>query len=161
MPKSQAGSDPALNDERSAMHRPVMRSTQRDELVRVVLAALGARHQMVRVDVNRVTTPRHDAAVVVAPQHQASDGWRDGLTGTGQSRAHVVGLNSRVDVRRDCRRARVGVCWDCRRAQGAGRSVNATDVLCVARCHLDYLRPYVDQLAISVQGSALAALAHR
>jgi hypothetical protein len=109
-----------------------MRSTQGDELVRVVLTALGARHQMVSVDMNRAPTSRHHATPMITPQHQAADGRWDGLDGTQQSRAHV-----------------------------GGHSVDVTDSLRIVGRHLDDLRRNVNLLAIALHASPPAALAHR
>ncbi len=149
-----------------------MRRAEGDEIVGVVPAAIGARVQVVEVDKGRVSTPRNHAAPVVPPEHQPAGGRRDGLDRARSFRAHVGHFRARVGVRLggprarvgariDCLRARVGARMDCLRARVGARTIETTDVLCIASRHLDHFRPDVDLLAVSLHRSTLAALAHR
>ena len=74
MPESQAITDPAFDAERTAVESSVMRATKGDEVVRIVLTALGPRLQVMQVDVDGMSAPRNHAAPVITPDHQSPDG---------------------------------------------------------------------------------------
>jgi hypothetical protein len=135
--ESQGLADRAFNDERPSMHRPMVGATERDELIGVVPAALGARYQVMQVDVGRVPAARHHAAPVIASQHVPADSWRDGL---GRARQ-----GGRMD-------APVGV---------DRLLVEPTELLSIAGRHLDDLGLDLDGLAASLHGSPPAVLADR
>src|SRR5688572_1521455 len=56
------------------MHGAMVGAAEYDEAVRVVIAALGARLQVVHIDEMRVLAARNDTAPVIAPYHLPSHG---------------------------------------------------------------------------------------
>jgi hypothetical protein len=59
--------------------RPVMDTTQGDEIVSVVPAALGAELDVVNVDENGISAAWKRAAVVIATEHRPARRWSDAL----------------------------------------------------------------------------------
>jgi hypothetical protein len=69
----------AGHTELSAVGCPVMDTTQGNEIVSVVLAALGAELEVVKVDENVIFAAWKRAPVVIATEHGPARRWRDGL----------------------------------------------------------------------------------
>jgi hypothetical protein len=79
----------AVDEQPTVMQRPVMRGTQHDELVRVVVAAFGPGFQVVNVDEGRVSAAGYDARAGVAPHDLAADAWGNALAGAAWRTTHV------------------------------------------------------------------------
>src|SRR5882672_3463850 len=100
MSKDETGGDPALDDELPSMLSSVVRGAQGDEHVGIMVAAFGARDDVVEIQKNRVAAAGHDAASAVAAKDFATHGRWDVLVGaTRASRAgtvftHVGGMRS-------------------------------------------------------------------
>jgi phosphoribosylcarboxyaminoimidazole (NCAIR) mutase len=71
--------DAACDTELSVVGRPVMDTTQGDEIVSVVQAALGAELEVVNVDENCIFAAWNRAPVVVATEHRPARRRSDGL----------------------------------------------------------------------------------
>ena len=69
----------AYDHERAFVQRAVVRAAERDQILGVVTAAVGARLQMVNINERAVRTPWHSAAVPVSPEHTTPHRWRDVL----------------------------------------------------------------------------------
>ena len=62
----------AGDEERAAMGRAVMRSTKGDDILELVLAALGAWLDVVQIEKRSMATAWNLAVLVVAPEHRAT-----------------------------------------------------------------------------------------
>jgi hypothetical protein len=71
-----------LDDQLAAVKGAVVSRAKRDEIFGSVSPALGARTDVVHVDVNGVPATRNSAAAAVATEDLAAHGGRDGLGGT-------------------------------------------------------------------------------
>jgi hypothetical protein len=72
MTKHETSRHAALDEELPAVHGTVVRSTEHDECVSVVIAALGAKPKVVEVHEHRVGTAWNDAPAAIPPHHLAS-----------------------------------------------------------------------------------------
>lgn len=72
MAKPKPGRDFSVDSQLPAVHRPMVRGTQYDQIVLVVRSALGTRFEVMQVDEAMVTAAGHDAATVVAAHHLAA-----------------------------------------------------------------------------------------
>src|SRR5262245_61714654 len=81
MPKPRRADAP-LDDERPVVQRAMVGAAERDEIVGVMGAVLGARCSVVNIDERCVPATGHSAATAVAPQHVTAHRRRNGLLGT-------------------------------------------------------------------------------
>ena len=120
MSKPESAACAALDDDFTAMERAVMSAACRDEIVRVVTTAVGARANVVQIEKRGGPTTWHDAAPAVATQHRPAHGRRHVLPGTSRG----SGPSDHVDI------ARAGV-------------AHGTDALRVALGHAHDLRAVI------------------
>ena len=87
------------------MQRAVMGRADRDEIVRAVAAAFGARHDVMQIQEGGVAAARHAAATLIAAQHSAPERRRNvllraGAPAAGTSVAHGGAHSGAALVRR-------------------------------------------------------------
>lgn len=83
VPKNEPSSPRSRHHQRSVMNRSMVNATQRDQVLRTMLAAIGMRFEVMNVDEGRVPAAWHPAAMLVSPQHAAPNGGRDPLRSAG------------------------------------------------------------------------------
>ena len=139
MAKDDTGGDSTFDDKLPSVLGTMMRGAQRDERVRIMLTAFGARNDMVKIEKRGVPATWHDATSAVASQNLASYRRRDLLVGTNA-------FADRVDPVLDASvLTHVGV---------ANR--DEADMLGIAARHLDDVRADFDLLAPSLLPAAMA-----
>ena len=84
MSKSESAACAALDDDFPAMESAMVGSACRDEIVRVVTAAIRARTNVMQIEKRGGPTTWHDAASAVATQHRPAHGRRHVLPGAGR-----------------------------------------------------------------------------
>lgn len=65
----------ASDNQHTAMHRPVVRTAQREQVFGLVPAAILTSFDVMNIDERRMPTPRYPTAVVVSAQDRTSHGW--------------------------------------------------------------------------------------
>src|SRR5260221_10115003 len=169
MSKQEAGRDATLDDELPPVLGPVMSGTQDDHRLRIMLATLGSRHNVMYVDEHRVATSRNHAASAVSPYDLAAHGWWHALASANPSRLGrrdmtVVFVTTHVG--QDCfsfadiylgsgNLPRAGMLVSRR----AVRSLDSAQLLGITARHLDNLRSHFDLLSPALLPTAPAPLA--
>ena len=85
--KAQARGRRALDEHLPAMDSPVVGSTRRDEIVRLVATAFGARVNVVHIQKSSRAAAGEDAAPAIAAEHRAANSRRHVLRRAGCRRA--------------------------------------------------------------------------
>jgi len=87
--KLQIAGGVSFDHELATVQGAVMRSTNRDEVVRAVLAAFRAKRNMVQVEKKALPATWNDASSTIASDHMAPHGRRDVLSSFRQVCPHV------------------------------------------------------------------------
>jgi hypothetical protein len=145
----------------------MVRGAQENEPVRIVIAALGAKLDVVQIQENSLATTRNDAPSSIAPHDETAHGRWHVLPSAARSDAHVGdglvvtsvddanGLAPQAPRRIARRRAFAWI----QVARWLRSLIDSTEVLRVAPRHFDDLRPHLDELAAPLLPTAAAPLA--
>jgi hypothetical protein len=79
VPKAQAARSALLDKQFSTVTRAMVCAAQREQVGGLMVASVSSRAEMMHVDEDGVPTTRYLAAMLIAPQHRATNGRRNRL----------------------------------------------------------------------------------
>jgi hypothetical protein len=82
VPKGEARRYPSIDEKLPAVLRSMVRTAQDDDVVGIVVATLRAKVDMVKIQINAVSTPGDHAPTAVASHDLTTNAWRDVLPST-------------------------------------------------------------------------------